>query len=118
MWLVIDTCIYIFVHVGKGNQEPRVDVNITVNCLNSNYSIVSWEAPPNSLLNLQYSCFWSENNTRVSYFITVIDCCYYKSCTLLWQALIEFHRTHPVHTMHAQSVDYILYIRVISTVNS
>ena len=78
-WLFSDTCIYMSVHVGEGNQEPSVDVNITVNCLNSSFSIVSWEAPPNSLLNLQYSCFWSENNTRVSSIITVLDCCFYKS---------------------------------------
>ena len=48
--------------VTAGNNT---DVDLTVTCSGSS-ALVSWSAPVGSIVNLQYHCFWTTNNTQVS----------------------------------------------------
>ena len=55
-------------HAGGKNSEPVHGVILQVTCSGGNHALVEWDARNTraEILNLEYTCFWSTNNTVVS----------------------------------------------------
>ena len=64
----------------------HTDVDLTVTCSGSS-ALVSWSAPANSIVNLQYHCFWTTNNTQVS---SIVDG-QLNSCHAACKDLVEYY---------------------------